>query len=189
MDNKEISNKLKEWKNLNLHYLQQINELTSTIKKPANFQVISYFTYSMSVDHTPAADNICLGSFHLTNLGNVPLHNPYICIKLSDDHPFKFSGKYVYKGTKQKMKLGNAWERFNEGEDVNTLFWLKPTEANILKPLETLVFSNFLVEWKSSPSYKGSIMGFVYGDELKEGESSLNQINISGKVGEEKQNG
>ena len=58
----------------------------------------------------------------------------------------------------------------------------------MLNPSETLTFSNFQMKWLPESSYAGSIMGFTYGDEAKDGISSFNQINVNGTIVEEEGN-
>ncbi len=183
----EIREKFAELQEMNTSYLKEIKSLITEMKAPQNFQVICYFTYSLNVLHERGHENFSLGSFHIQNLGTRPLTNPYICIKLSPDSPFDFSGKYIYKDSKQKMRLTNAWERMNEPLDKQE-YWLKPSEKRVLNPSETISFTNFQVKWIPESSYAGSIMGFTYGDEVKDGIGALNQINVSGKLVKEDKN-
>lgn len=180
----DVKKKMEKWHDMNVSYLTKINLLIKEIKVPKNLQVISYFTYSFNITHKHSNENFCLGSFHLYNIGGKSLTNPYICIKLSPNSCFEFSGKYLYKNSKQKVNLTNTWERINDHTDKNE-FWLKPKILQELNPLETLSFSDFQIKWSPVSSYAGSIMGFAYGDELKEGISALNQINVSGQIDEE----
>ncbi len=183
----DVMQKITQWKELNSSYLNEIKSLVTEVKSIKDFQIISYFTYSLNIFHGQGNENYSLGSYHIKNIGGKPLTNPYICIKLSSDSPFEFSGKYFYKDSKQKMRLANAWERINDPLDKQE-FWLKPTEKQVLNPSETLSFSNFQVKWLPESSYGSSIMGFTYGVEIKDGISSLNQINISGTIVEEDRN-
>ncbi|WP_067724769.1 hypothetical protein [Oceanobacillus damuensis] len=173
--------KIVELQEMNTSYLKKIKSLVTEKKALSDFQVICYFTYSLNIFHEQGNENYCLGSFHIQNLGGRPLTNPYICIKISPGSPFDFSGKYLYKDSKQKMRMTDAWERINDPMDKQE-YWLKPVEKNVLNPSETLSFSNFQMRWLPESSYAGSIMGFTYGDEEKDGISSLNQINISGTI-------
>lgn len=172
---------------MNTSYLEEIKTLITEEKTAEKFHVISYFTYSLNINHSRDQENFSLGTYHIQNVGEKPLSNPYICIKVSSDSPFKFSGKYLYKGSRQLAGMTNAWERLNDHQDQQE-FWLKPAKKNILEPNETLSFSNFQVKWLPEPSYAGSIMGFTYGDEIKDGMSALNQINVSGAIGKEDTN-
>ncbi|WP_085992739.1 hypothetical protein [Oceanobacillus senegalensis] len=182
----DIRKKMADWHKMNTSYLNEIKTMVSEIKTANNLHVISYFTYTFHIFHEKGYENLCLGSYHIRNIGQKQLTNPIICIKISPEALFDFSGKYLYKDSKQKVQLSNAWERLNEPTDKQE-FWLKPTHKNTLDPSETLTFSNFQVKWLPKSSYKGSIQGFTYGDELQEGMNALNQININGKIVEEEQ--
>ena len=180
----EIRQKIVKWQEMNTSYLNEIKSLVTERKALNEFHVISYFSYSLNIFHKPGIENYCLGSFHIQNVGGRPLTNPYICIKVSQDSPFDFSGKYLYKDSKQKMRLTNAWERINDPMDKQE-YWLKPVGKSVLNPSETLTFSNFQMKWLPESSYAGSIMGFTYGDEAKDGINSFNQINVNGTIVEE----
>ncbi|WP_077624229.1 hypothetical protein [Sediminibacillus massiliensis] len=180
---REVRKKIAALQEMNTSYWKEIRSLVSEMNLENNLQVISYFTYSLSIAHEPKQENFCLGSFHIHNLGTKPLTNPYICIKVSAASPFEFSGKYTYKDSKQTIRMANAWERINDPSEKEE-FWLKPTPDHPLEPSETLSFSNFQVKWQPKSSYTGSILGFVYGEEIKEGVNSLNHISINGKVEE-----
>ena len=179
----EIRKKILEWQDIHSSYLNEVKTLIVENNVAKELNVISYFTYSLNIYHHPGRENFCLGSFHIQNLGELPLTNPYICIKIASDSPFNFSGKYVYKDSKQKMRLTNAWERINDPTDKQE-FWLKPTEKLNLEPFETITFPNFQVKWDPDSSYTGTINGFIYGDELEEGMNSFNQISINGTINE-----
>ncbi len=182
-----VKRKIAKWNDMNISFLKEINSLVQEIKVSKSLQIICYFTYSFNISHMRVNDNFCLGSFHMYNNGAKPLQNPYICIKLSSNSSFEFSGKYVYKDSKQKINLVDTWERINDPKDKQE-YWLKPNNLQELNPLETLSFSDFQIKWSPESSYTGSVLGFVYGDELKEGISALNQINVSGQVDEEDTN-
>ncbi|WP_085508450.1 hypothetical protein [Thalassobacillus devorans] len=179
----KILDKLDEWQSLNTSYLKEIKHMAEKARELNTMQIIGYFTYSFNIQHKSNGENICIGNFHILNAGSRSLSNPYICIKVSNTAPFTFSGKYVYKDSKQKLKLSNAWERINGPEDREE-FWLKPVEIQSLEPSETLVFSNFQLKWEAGSSYTGGIMGYIYGDEIQGGINAFNQINFSGKVSE-----
>jgi len=179
----DVRRKMIEWQEMNTSYLKEIKTLVSETKAAKDFQVISYFTYSLNISHEQGRENFILGSYHIQNLGGIPLSNPFICIKVSEDSPFDFSGKYLNKDTMQKMNLPNAWERMNDAQDKQE-FWLKPASISKLEPKEILSFSNFQVKWTPESSYAGSIMGFTYGDEMENGMNAFNQINIGGSIGE-----
>src|SRR5690625_6979534 len=100
----DVKRKVAKWHNMNISFLKEINSLVQEIKVSESLQIICYFTYSFNISHMRGNDNFCLGSFHLYNNGGKPLQNPYICIKLSSNCSFEFSGKYGYKDSKQDRK-------------------------------------------------------------------------------------
>ncbi len=179
-----IQKKLRDLQEINDAYLKELKTVAKEVQKK-HIQIVSFFTYSVNLNHQPDGENLIIGSYHITNLGFKPLHHPYICIKLNAEGQFDFSGKYFYEQTQQKMKLANAWLRFNEASDQQE-FWLKPSKQQILYPQETLTFQNFQLKWVPNMSYSCSVKGFTYGDEVEEGMHAVNQISVSGKVEEEK---
>ena len=113
------------------------------------------------------------------NIGNQPITNPYICIKIPKESPFHFFGKYVYENFKQTLKVQEGWQRINEKTNKEE-FWLKPLGKPSIEPNETISFSNFQIKWSPTESYAGSIMGFTYSDQLKDGIAVINPINLNG---------
>jgi hypothetical protein len=177
-----LEKKMTEWQEMQTTYLKRIQALVEEIEKP--LQVVPYFTYSTQITHHPNAENYILGTFHIQNLGEKPITNPMVCIKLTPAELFDFSGKYVYPDTKQPMQLANAWERINEATNKEE-FWLRPAKKAILEAKETISFTNFQVKWMADTTYNCSIQGFVYGEEIKEGVHAINQINLNGTIVDE----
>lgn len=180
----DIKRKMKQLHEMNDQYLSEIMSLIQEKSSTTEIQVVSYFTYSLNISHKPGTENFCLGSYHIFNISNQIIHNPYICIKLTKPALFEFSGKYFYKDSKQKMNFANSWERMNDQTDKEE-YWLKPQNIIQLEPFQKLSFSDFQIKWTPSESYAGSILGYTYSDELKDGVHSLNQINLSGNVEKE----
>lgn len=162
-------------------YLSEIRKWVDELHHPDRLNIISYFTYSLDISHDSAQESLCLGSYHISNRGNRPITDPYVCIKLPEQSPFSFSGKYVYENFQQRLKSPGGWQRINEKEDKEE-FWLKPLGKRLIEPNETLSFSDFQIKWNPTSSYAGSIMGFTYSDELKNGIAVLNPINLNGSI-------
>ncbi|WP_241655921.1 hypothetical protein [Halobacillus litoralis] len=175
----DSSQEISLWKKKNDQYFDEIKQLISKLKQTEGWKLISYFTYAIHFSHDPKMDSMVLGSYHVHNIGDQPFPSPYICLKISSEAPFHFSGKYVYKDSLQKMKMQGAWERMNEHTDKEE-FWLQPSGTAQIEPNETLSFSNFQLKWSADQKYSGSLLGYTYGEENKNGTPSLNQINISG---------
>ena len=155
--------------------------MVAELNDPAKMNIISYFTYSLNISHDPEQESLCLGSYHVHNMGSQAITNPYVCIKVSKESPFSFSGRYVYDNFKQSLKVADGWVRTNEKTDKEE-FWLKPLGKTSIEPNETLSFSNFQITWSPEESYAGSIMAFTYSDQLKDGIAVINPINLNGTV-------
>ena len=162
-------------------YLSEIKEMVDKLNEPARMDSISYFTYSLNISHDPEGESLCLGSYHIHNLGNRAITNPSVCIKVSKESPFSFSGRYVYGDFKQSLKVADGWERTNEKTNKEE-FWLRPLGKASIEPNETISFSNFQVTWSAKESYAGSILGFTYGDQMPDGIDVINPINLNGTV-------
>jgi hypothetical protein len=162
-------------------YLNEIKDRVSQMKQKQKMNMISYFTYSFRISYDKEQESLIIGTYHIHNIGNKLLTNPYICIKLSPDSPFTFSGKYVTKKTNLSMKTPGAWERINEQTDKDE-YWLRPIGKQTLEPDQIISFPNFQIKWLPKESYSGSIMGFTYCDECKEGIPAVNQIYVNGTL-------
>ncbi|MCP3029091.1 hypothetical protein [Halobacillus sp. A5] len=175
----ELDKSITLLRNQNEMYFKQLKDLIIQLKNKNRIQLLSYFTYSLSISHDPGQESLCFGSYHLTNTGTVPLINPYICIKLSENSPFTLSGKYTYDSSKPSSKNPGGWQRMNEKTDKEE-FWLKPINTEVINPEETISFSNFQVKWISDMDYAGSVLGFAYSKEVPEGAAVLNPISLNG---------
>ena len=178
-DSKELTSKIHAYHQQTQDYLKKMKELLQNVAPSKPF--ISYFTYSLSITHGSDDDNLCLGSFHIQNLSPNPINNPYLCIKISEGAPFSFSGRFVYDESKMPRRAQGGWKRLNE-KDNKEEYWLKPLEQSIIPPGQTLTFNNFQVKWTAKDDYAGSITGFVYSEENKDGLAALNSINLNGAV-------
>lgn len=159
-------------------YLREIKEHIETLPKSKNMNVISYFTTSFNISHSLEQESLCLGSYHIYNIGNEPLLNPYISIIIPENSPFSFSGRYVREEFSQSFKGPNEWIRLTNSANKNE-FLLKPLGKMELKPNEIISFSNFQIKWSPNQSYSGSITGFTYCDQLQDGIAAVNPINLS----------
>lgn len=180
----DIKQKLEQLQQMNEQLIQEFMTFFQEKASSHEIQAISYFTYSLNISHKRGNENFCLGSYHIFNISNRVSTNPYICIKLTPANLFEFSGKYFYKDSKQTMKFANSWERLNEPTNKEE-YWLKPQNIVQLEPFQTLSFSDFQIKWTPKETYSGSILGFTYSDEWKDGVPSLNQINVSGTIEKE----
>ncbi|MFJ7408322.1 MULTISPECIES: hypothetical protein [unclassified Lysinibacillus] len=174
-----VEEKIKNLKEQTTFYVREIKKLVAEQNFQKNVSVISYFTTSLNISYDSEQESLCLGSYHIRNIGNQPITNPYLCIKLPEDSPFSFSGRYVYEHFSQNLKTSGSWERINDSSN-NTEFWLKPIGKTTIEPNETISFTNFQIKWSHNLSYAGTISGFTYCDELQDGVFVLNPINLNG---------
>lgn len=175
----EIEEKIKSLVHQSKYYVDEIKKRIEQIPLVNNKTLISYFTTSINISHNVEQESLCLGSYHIWNIGNHPITNPSICIKLPEDSPFSFSGKYVYGQLQKNVNDTIVWERINETKSKNE-FWLRPTVQTSIMPNEMISFSNFQILWSNHNSYSGSISGITYCDEVPEGIEVVNPISLSG---------
>ncbi|MFJ5770516.1 hypothetical protein [Psychrobacillus sp. NPDC093180] len=180
-DTSDVVVKMKKLQHQTRTYLDEIKKLVGELDSPSKPNIISYFTFSLDISHTPSEESLCLGSYHVMNIGNKPITNPYLCIKISKESPFSFSGKYVYEDFKQSLKGPGGWQRINEKTNKEE-FWLKPLGKSSIEPNEVLSFSNFQITWSAEKSYGGSVMGFAYSDQLTDGIAAINPISLNGTI-------
>jgi hypothetical protein len=176
---KDLQRIMQEYKDQTTSYLSEIKELVADRQPPKKMQFYSYFTYSTNFSHDNAMESLLIGSYHILNIGTVPITSPYICIKMSEGSPFAFSGKFIKDRTKLKRSMPGGWELLKESESKDE-YWMKPLEQEQIQPGESLSFSNFQLKWQKEENYIGGLNGFFYCDENKEGTPSLNQIHLSG---------
>ncbi|KAA0941661.1 hypothetical protein FQ087_21145 [Sporosarcina sp. ANT_H38] len=177
----DVEAKIKKLQHQTESYLSEIKKMVGELNEPARTNIISYFTYSLNISHDPEQESLCVGSYHIHNLGNQPITNPSVCIKVSKESSFSFSGRYVYADFKQSLKVADGWLRTNEKTNKEE-FWLKPLGKASIEPNETISFSNFQITWSPKESYAGSILGYTYSDQLEDGIAVINPINLNGTV-------
>lgn len=178
-DRDDVEVKIAQLQHQTKSYLNKIKKLVDELNDPAKINIISYFTYSMNISHDPEQESLCLGSFHVRNMGSQAITNPNVCIKVSKESPFSFSGRYVYDNFKKSLKVTDGWERTNEKTNKEE-FWLKPLGKTSIEPNETISFTNFQITWSPNESYSGSITAFTYSDQLTDGIAVINPINLNG---------
>jgi len=181
---KQLTDKINEFKQRTNDYLLEVKNTIHDIERenrPIDPFVLSYFTYSTSLSHDNHSENIIIANFHILNLSDQTLKNPIICIQLSENSPFSFTGKYILGDSQQQASTNDTWQRMNEQADENE-YWLRPMNQDEIKPYEELVYSQFQLKWFQAASYSGSVNGFVYFDQKPEGMSAINPINMSGQM-------
>lgn len=181
-----LETKLKELRKSTRDHILDLKETIVKLKEQKT-NYISYFTYSSNIAHHLQSDNMCLASYHIKNIGDNPIKNPEIILKLSEACPFSFHGKYINSGSRIPSKLKNGWIRLNDTA-TSQEFHLKPVEDTVILPGEMLTFSSFQITWKPSEEYSGSITGYTYSSDMTDGIAALNSINISGTIAVEEDN-
>ncbi|WP_060203168.1 hypothetical protein [Sporosarcina koreensis] len=180
----DIESKLMEYHQSTQFHLNELKE--ALLQRVHRLDCITYFTYALHLAHDATEESFCLGSFHIQNIGNQPLTNPFIHIILSQDAPFSLHGKFVNTQTSLSTRLTGGWERMNDRSN-RFEFHLRPIDKTSIQPGETLLFSNFQLDWQPSNSYFGSMAGILFCDQYPDGVAALNSININGtfSTGEE----
>lgn len=176
-----VEDKIQALKEQTNAYVHEIKLLVGELTIPNRVNLISYFTTSFNISYDPEQESLCLGSYHIRNIGSTAITNPYLCITVPKDSPFYFSGRYVHENFTPSLKTQGQihWERFNDKLSKEE-YWLRPVGKTTIEPNETISFSNFQIKWSHNLSYSGTIMGFTYCDQLTDGVVVLNPINLNG---------
>ena len=177
--NLAVEEKINEIRRQTKMYLDEIIKAIGDRKEEQRIDVISYFTSSLNISHETDVESLCLGSYHIRNIGNKPIQNPFVCIQIPKESPFSFSGKYVYEHFKQNLQSEPDWERINEKTNPFE-FWLRPLHKTVIEPNESITFSDFQIRWSHDDAYAGSITATLYCDDLEDGVAVLNPINLNG---------
>lgn len=176
----DVEMKLTELHKTTQFYLNELKEAVS--RQISHHECISYFTYALHLSHEQTEESFCLGSFHMLNLGNQPITNPFIDITISEEALFSFHGKFTNNRNTLSPSLTNGWERVNDRSNRHK-FRLKPIGITNIPPGETISFSNFQLSWHPQISYSGSMTGTFFSDQHPKGKAALNSININGTSG------
>lgn len=167
--------------------------LSKKLEAPENYEaekepitdVTCYFNYSF-VQDKETNDHFIYGSFIITNVGDNPLTNPIICLKVNESQQTIIGGKIgemnrannkIISKFEEWSYLYDDWRKkwIEQGE-----LWLKPKQTTELAPGEKLVFSGFDIKFKEKHSMtQVMIEGFTYFQQLPNGKNSLNSISIT----------
>lgn len=180
VNNKQLEEKINELRQQTTFYITELKKALDTLTTKKANHVVSYFTSSFNISHAQDHESLCLGSYHIWNIGNVPLTNPSITIKLPENSPFSFTGRYIHNNLQKNLRRTspNDWVRIKNDEQKNT-FSFKPLEKTTIEPNEILSFENFQIRWSANTSYAGSIIGFTYCEQFPDGIAVINPINLS----------
>lgn len=177
---KQLEEKINELAQQTKFYMAELKKALHTLPTNKANYVVSYFTSSFNISHALDQESLCLGSYHIWNISNVRLTNPSITIKLPENSPFSFTGRYIYSHlqTNGRRFGSNEWLRIKTDEHKD-VFSFKPLDKTIIEPNEILSFDHFQIRWSSNVSYAGSILGFTYCEQFPDGIAVINPINLS----------
>ncbi|WP_280769241.1 hypothetical protein [Salipaludibacillus daqingensis] len=145
----------------------------------------AYFNYSVFFPEKEEALNetLIVGHFHIVNSGQVELNNPFIALKVTPVKAATISGKIavtensetvIYTSDEEWQHMHHDWKNIlrEKGE-----YWLKPSHCRVIKPGETLNFTNFDLRLNNIDS-EGQIKveGVCFSTEMTNGIPSMNQI-------------
>lgn len=143
-----------------------------------------HFTYSTILPSNDEDTISIIGNFMIRNIGNQPLHDLIVCLRISPKEAGKLSGKIIMNKNKKNVNIDSnilQWEFLHENwiETVRETgeYWIRPAGINELSESETIAFSGFEVKIKK-PENQNSVMidGFVYCKEIPNGVHALNNI-------------
>ncbi|OEH92511.1 hypothetical protein [Bacillus solimangrovi] len=167
---------------------RSIEKLKSSIKVNGSPLLVPYFNYSLTMPKRTATNKaLVLGSFIIKNIGESPLHNPFICIKITPYEHIPFTAKIGTQeivDTSMRSISSETWDYLNEeakdkGIDSGE-YWLKPVVTQKVDVGNSISLLNFQIPLDFEHVDKQfKVVGFIYGDEIQQGVRSLNSIRIN----------
>lgn len=134
----------------------------------------AYFTYAVMISEEKEEPTTVIGDFVVENIGNTPLNDPIICLRLRPPEHAQLSGKFSFRQLQEEggwtFAVDNWRQKIKEGE-----YWLKPIDETTLLPNEQLRFPSFELRIVQTIV----VEAFVYFRQLKQGVSSFNHIVIN----------
>jgi hypothetical protein len=148
-------------------------------KESPLLNVRAFFNYSLILPEEKDEDVLVIGDFVIDNIGNTPLHETIVCIRLNPPEEAKLSGKIAINPWKNDESFNTEWtfasDDWREKIKTNGEYWIKPLQHTTLMPNEQLRFQNFEIRTKQTVV----VEGFVYCKEIPKGTSSMNNIIIN----------
>ncbi len=160
-------------------YLKELKQLLLMKDLDRTPSVIGYFTHSVNVTHSLSEPNFILGNLKIENIGQIPIHNLIVCLNMTISCSYDLSGKYILDEQPTGISMPYFWQLVEQKEHE---YWFKLVNKETLAPSETITFSDFMINWKSEESYTCGVRGFIYCEELQEGLTVINPINLSRKI-------
>lgn len=71
-----IEDKIQALKEQTNAYVHDIKRLVEGLAIPNRINLISYFTTSLNISYDPEQESLCLGSYHIRNIGSRGHHEP-----------------------------------------------------------------------------------------------------------------
>ncbi|ELK21238.1 hypothetical protein AF6_2084, partial [Anoxybacillus flavithermus TNO-09.006] len=134
----------------------------------------AYFAYAVMIPEEKEEHVTIVGDFVIENIGNTPLNDPIICLRLRPAHHAQLSGKFSFRQLQEEggwtFAVEDWRQKVKEGE-----YWLKPIDQTTLLPNEQLRFPSF----ELSIFHTIVVEAFVYFRQLKQGIPSFNHIVIN----------
>jgi len=152
-----------------------------------NISAKVYFNYSVFLPDPKETINdlLVVGHFHIVNTSQVELNNPFIGLRVTPANSANISGKIaVTEKTETILYTSDEeWQHMNQNWRVKIReqgeYWLKPSHCDVIKPGESLSFTNFDLRMNKLES-EGHIKveGICFTSEFSEGIPAINQISF-----------
>ena len=85
-----IEDKIQALKEQTNAYVHDIKRLVEELAIPNRINLISYFTTALNISYDPEQESLCLGSYHIRNIGSAAVTNPSLCITIPKESTFYF---------------------------------------------------------------------------------------------------
>lgn len=154
--------------------LEEEKKRKKETKKEDIVRANAYFAYAVMIPEEKEEHVTIIGDFVIDNAGNMPLHDPIICLRLRPADHAQLSGKFSFRQLQEEdgwtFAVEDWRQKIKDGE-----YWLKPIDETTLLPNEQLRFPSFELRVVQTVV----VEGFVYFRQLKQGVSSFNHIVIN----------
>ncbi|UCZ51939.1 hypothetical protein LGQ02_13875 [Bacillus shivajii] len=154
-----------------------------------NSQIKSYFSHSVFLPNLKHIDQRekeaihVIGHYTIENIGDRPLNNLFICLRMSPCEHILLSGKIELTDQHEKVPPVEDWVYIQDGLKslVNTKgeHWLRPLHFKQLLPGEKQSFSNFTFTLHPNENVSHFLVeGVVFSKEVRQGVSAVNTISV-----------
>lgn len=154
--------------------LEEEKKRKKETKKEEIVRAHAYFAYAVMIPEEKEEHVTIVGDFVIENIGNTPLNDPIICLRLRPAHHAQLSGKFSFRQLQEEggwtFAVEDWRQKVKEGE-----YWLKPIDQTTLLPNEQLRFPSFELRIDQTVV----VEAFVYFRQLKQGVPSFNHIVVN----------